>query len=131
GGTGLWTVDVDPLSGSLAYQLSGSPTTPDPWRLAEYSILGDYWFSDFQFSGKLRTTNTAANRDMSIIFGYQDDLHYYAAVFASGNPGFTNGLFVVDGASIQRIGEVPVTASISGNAYTEFTVIRTADLIEM
>ena len=78
GGTGLWIVDVDPLSGSLAYRLSGIPTTPAPWRLAAYSILGSFWSSDFQ-SRQAETTNTEATAIVDH-FGYQDDLHYYLRV---------------------------------------------------
>jgi len=133
-GNGIWNVAVDSVSGSSAYQISGAFSNADvPWRLGEYSLLDGYIFSDFQITGRMRTTNTdRIDRDLSIVFGYQNDLNYYAALFANSNPGYTNGLFIVEGGNdIARIGSIPVQASLNNNQYAAFRIVKIGNTIEM
>ena len=132
GGPGLWTVEFDPASGSRAYRISGTfGNASNPWRLGEYALFGDCVAGEFEISGRLRTTNGAPTGDLSVVFGYQDDTHYYAAIFSAENPASTNGLFIVNAADIQRIGDFPTRPSIVDGAYSDFRVVRGGDTIEM
>jgi len=133
-GNGLWNVAVDAVGGSQAYQVSGTFDNADiPFRLGEYSLIDGYIFSDFQITGKIRTTNNdRVDRDLTIVFGYKNDTNYYSAVFANSNPGYTNGLFVVEGGNdVARIGTSPSQVSLINNQYANFRLVKAGNDISM
>jgi hypothetical protein len=99
-----------------------SPRTPEKWELAkeekssfyrlkepgdhnggivrpaEYSLMG-YTFMDFTLKCKLRCDAPVERRyrDVVIIFGYQDDRHFYYVHFSNISDDLHNGVILVDG----------------------------------
>ena len=100
-----------------------SPKTPDKWELAkdgengfyrlktpgvqddgvrrptEYSLVKNLSCTDFTFECKLRCDAPVDTRyrDVVIIFGYQDDTHFYYAQFSNISDDLHNAIMVVNG----------------------------------
>ncbi|MFC1713357.1 hypothetical protein ACFL6S_06810 [Candidatus Poribacteria bacterium] len=82
------------------YQLK-EPGEYDPGvvRPAEYSLISHITYTDFTFKCKLRCDAPVERRyrDLVIIFGYQDDTHFYYVHFSNISDDLHNGIMLVDG----------------------------------
>ena len=108
-----------------------SPRTPDKWALTkegknsfyqlkspgehdeglsrptEYSLVKDYKYTDFTFNCKLRcdAPTDVRYRDVVIIFGYQDDTHFYYVHFSNISDDLHNAIMLVDGDHRRKLNE--------------------------
>jgi hypothetical protein len=80
---------------------------PGPRRPFEYAVLtkGPVLGSTrIEAQVRLDTPVPVSNRDVIVVFGYQDDTHFYYAHLSSDNTIYPhNGIFLVNGADRQRI----------------------------
>ncbi len=80
---------------------------PGPRRPFEYAVLtkGPVLGSTrIEAQVRLDTPVSVSNRDVIVVFGYQDDTHFYYAHLSSDNTIYPhNGIFLVNGADRQRI----------------------------
>ena len=106
-----------------------SPRTPDKWALAkegrngfyrlktpgahdegvsrptEYSLVDDFIYTDFTLKCKIRCDAPAElrYRDAVIIFGYQDDTHFYYVHFSNISDDLHNAIMLVNGDYRQKL----------------------------
>ena len=103
-----------------------SPKTPEKWELdaegfyrlkepgehdggivrpAEYSLVDHITCADFTFKCRLRCDAPVDRRyrDVVILFGYQDDVHFYYAHFSNISDNLHNGIILVDGDHRRRL----------------------------
>jgi len=68
-------------------------------RPAEYSLVDHLTYTDFTFKCKLRCDAPVERRyrDVVIIFGYQDDTHFYYVHFSNISDDLHNGIMLVNG----------------------------------
>ncbi len=80
---------------------------PGPRRPFEYAVLtkGPVLGSTrIEAQVRLDTPVSVSNRDVIVVFGYQDDTHFYYAHLSSDNTIYPhNGIFLVNGTDRQRI----------------------------
>ncbi len=74
-------------------------------RPTEYSLVDHIVYRDFTFKCKLRCDAPMDRRyrDVVIIFGYQDDTHFYYAHFSNISDNLHNGIILVDGDHRRRL----------------------------
>ena len=106
-----------------------SPKTPDKWKLAEegksrfyqliepgehdagfmrpteYSLVEHLVYTDFTLKCKLRCDAPVERRyrDAVIVFGYQDDTHFYYVHFSNISDDLHNGIILVNGDHRRRL----------------------------
>ncbi len=82
------------------YQLK-EPGSYEPGvvRPAEYSLISHLTYTDFTFKCKLRCDAPVERRyrDIVIIFGYQDDTHFYYVHLSNITDDLHNGIMLVNG----------------------------------
>jgi hypothetical protein len=68
-------------------------------RPLEYSLVSHIVYTDFTFKCKIRCDAPVERRyrDVVIIFGYQDDTHFYYVHFSNINDDLHNGIMLVNG----------------------------------
>ena len=68
-------------------------------RPAEYSLVGHVDYADFTLKCKVRCDAPIDRRyrDIVIIFGYQDDTHFYYAHLSNISDDLHNGIMLIDG----------------------------------
>ncbi len=78
---------------------------PPVRRPGEYALLKDnHSVGEFTVEAAMLEPESKKNRDVCLIFGYQDDTHfYYAHVSSSSDNKFHNIIMRVDGDSRKRI----------------------------
>ena len=76
-------------------------------RPAEYSLVNDFIYTDFTLKCKIRCDASLSlrYRDVVIIFGYQDDRHFYYAHFSNISDDLHNAIMLVNGDYRQRLNE--------------------------
>jgi hypothetical protein len=104
---------VVPMGGNLVYALTapgeqGKVRAPTSW-----SLWSDHAVTSFEFAGRLQCGADPAipQRDMCVIFGFQDETHFYYAHFAASSDDFHNIIAVVNGADRARINLEPAGSS--------------------
>ena len=96
---------VVPMGGNLVYALT-APGEQDKVRApTSWSLWEDLEVSSFEFAGRLQCDADPAipQRDLCVIFGFQDATHFYYVHFAASSDGFHNIIAVVNGADRARI----------------------------
>lgn len=75
------------------------PMLPGVRRPQEYAVYAPYEFRGFSFSTRVRCDRDPAivHRDAVIIFGWQDDTHFYYAHLSGATDEWHNALVRVDG----------------------------------
>lgn len=78
---------------------------PGVRRVQEYAVFAPYEFRSFTLSCRLRVDRDPGTpfRDACILFGRQDDTHYYYAHLAGFSDSVHNTLMRVDGATRRRL----------------------------
>ena len=118
GGSGNFRDDFD-----KGIKSQWSPKTPEKWGLGkegknsfyrlkepgtadsgvsrptEYSLIGDRIYTNFTFECKVKcdVPTYQRYRDVVIIFGYQDDTHFYYAHFSNISDSLHNAIMIVNG----------------------------------
>ena len=129
-GSGSWSIVSD--SGSYAYRLSGGVSNPGQEYLGAYIIVdGLNIVNDFALNAKIRSTSSHEWRDLAIIFGYQDDTHYYAVIFNAQNDPYTNGIFLINGAPKVKIGTPDAAGTLVDNSYHDVRIVRSGSNIDV
>lgn len=74
-------------------------------RPTEYSLVDHVIYADFTFKCKLRCDAPAERRyrDLAIIFGYQDDTHFYYVHLSNISDDLHNGIILVDGSLKRKL----------------------------
>jgi hypothetical protein len=134
-----------------------SPKTPDKWgigtegensfyrlkepgeyddgisRPTEYSLLGDRVYTDFTFKCKVKCDAPTYQRyrDVVVIFGYQDDTHFYYAHFSNISDDLHNAIMLVDGDYRQKLNEDLPEPTLTDLEFHEVKVrrkVKTGDI---
>ena len=108
-----------------------SPKTPEKWELgregkdgfyrlkepgkhdngvrrpSEYSLIEGFIYTDFTFKCKLKCDSPTYRRyrDVVIIFGYQDDTHFYYVHFSNIGDDLHNAIMIVNGDYRRKLGK--------------------------
>jgi hypothetical protein len=105
-------------------------------RPFEYAVLTNGpELGSFDLHAQVRIDEKANvnNRDVIVVFGYQDDTHYYYAHLSQDNTIYAhNGIFKVDGKDRERIetqwdGKVGAPPSITDEEWHDVRIVRCAD----
>jgi hypothetical protein len=77
------------------------PAPPGVPRPREYTLYAPYQFRSFSLSARIRvdSDSAATARDAVVIFGWQDDTHFYYAHLANTTGQWENTIVRVDGGS--------------------------------
>ena len=109
---GSWQVAEE--DGSMVYQLLtpgefGEIRAPTSW-----SLLTPFPVGSFAFSGRLKchTDPEVAQRDMVVVFHFQDPTHFYYVHFAASSDQLHNIIGLVNGADRVKINREPPGESI-------------------
>lgn len=102
----LWRVVEE--GGRRYLQMSeppGRPPLPGVRRPQEYAVYQPHEFRSFSFSCHVRVDRDPATkaRDACVIFGRQDDTHFYYVHLSGLSDGVHNTILRVDGDSRQRL----------------------------
>lgn len=104
---------VQPVGRNLVYALT-SPGEPGKVRApTSWSLWSGYEVGSFEFAGRLQCAADPAvpQRDMCVIFGFQDPTHFYYVHFSASSDDAHNVISVVNGADRTRISlEAPGTS---------------------
>jgi len=133
------------------------PRTPEKWELArdgensyyrlkepgeqvvgvsrpsEYSLMGDYIYGDFTIKCKIRcdTPVEARYRDVVIIFGYQDDTHFYYVQFSNISDDLHNAIILVNGEYRMRLNKDIPEPTLKDDAFHDIEVKREREKIRV
>ncbi|MCH6255624.1 hypothetical protein MLD52_03635 [Puniceicoccaceae bacterium K14] len=94
-----WVTEDGGVSGIASLKTPGKHRPPVR-RPREYAILEDKVWKDYEFiiRAQSREDISKTGRDITLIFGYQDDLHfYYVHICAESNGRFHNVIMKVAG----------------------------------
>jgi hypothetical protein len=96
-----------------------------------FALLGEQDVGDFVFSGRLRCLAEPENpnRDMIVVFHFQDPTHFYYAHLSASSDGLHNIIGLVNGTDRVKINLEPPggsTARLTDRRYHTFKVIRDA-----
>ncbi len=92
-------------NGEFVYELTRPGNHGEIRKPTAFSILDDVVVGDFELEviGKCYTETANLNRDLCLIFGYQDSLHFYYAHFSAKSDNVHNIIGVVNGADRVKI----------------------------
>jgi len=134
-----------------------SPKTQDKWELAEesknsfyqlkdpgehdegiqrpteYSLVRDFIYTDFTFKCKLRCDAPAElrYRDVVIIFGYQDDTHFYYIHLSNISDDLHNAIMLVNGDYRQKLSKNMPEPTLTDLDFHKVKVKRDAETGDM
>lgn len=94
-----------------------------------YALLRDFDVGDFVFSGRIRclAASENPNRDMIVVFHFQDPTHFYYVHLSAISDELHNIIGLVDGKDRVKINVEPPggsTARLVDRGYHEFKVVR-------
>jgi len=129
-----WSVRA--AGGNLVYALTapgdqGKVRAPTSW-----SLWSGYEVGSFELAGRLQCNAdpSIAQRDVCVIFGFQDPIHFYYIHFSASSDDAHNVISVVNGADRARISrEAPGTskARLTDRAWHAFKVTFDAETGEI
>jgi len=102
-------------------------------RPAEYSLVGHVVYTDFKFKCKLRCDAPIERRyrDVVVIFGYQDDTHFYYVHFSNINDDLHNGIMLVNGDHRRKLNmdmEEPTLTDLEFHKVSVKRKVKTGDI---
>jgi hypothetical protein len=102
-------------------------------RPSEYSLIKNYIYSNFTFKCKLRCDApvNVRYRDVVIIFGYQDDTHFYYVQFSNISDDLHNAIMLVNGEYRMRINKDIPEPVLKDQAFHNVEVKRENEKIEV
>lgn len=120
GEAGAWTPNcpehwqVAQEEGSFVYQLTASGEQGKVRAPTAWSLLKDFDVTSFVFTGRTKCkTDPAVNqRDMCIIFHFQDATHFYYVHFSASSDEMHNVIAIVNGKDRVKINREPSGKSI-------------------
>lgn len=117
---------------NYVYNLTKPGTNGSIRKPTSYSILQSYDVGSFEMtvSVKCLTDSSVQNRDMCLIFGFQNDTQFYYAHFAARSNDVHNIIGLVNNADRVKINVEPVGSSaarLTGSDWYQLKVIRDAD----
>lgn len=108
------------------YALTKPFTSGVPRRPIQLSLLKQRAFGDVTFTVRVRRPDPAMS-SMVLVFGYQDETHFYYAHLSedsSGKAPMHNGLFIVEGAPRRRIGTAEAAAILPDTNWHRIRIVR-------
>lgn len=108
-----WQVIED--EGGFVYELSKAGVMGEVRKPATISILKPIIVGDFELevTGKCYTDSTNPHRDLVLVYGYQDSLHFYYTHFSGVSDNVHNIIGIVNNADRVKINTEPVGQSIA------------------
>jgi len=99
-----WKVEREAGKPVLRMTMAGVPPK-EIRRPGEYALWLSKRWGDVEFTAQLRCDETESNtaRDAILIFGYQDDTHFYYVHLAGRADSVHNAIMLVNGKDRQRI----------------------------
>jgi hypothetical protein len=101
--------------GRFVYELSKAGTMGQVRKPTSISILEPYIVDDFELevSAQCYTDTTNKRRDLVLVYGYQDSLHFYYTHFSAISDNVHNIIAIVNKADRAKINIEPVGQSIA------------------
>ena len=123
-----WKVADGPKGKMLSLVEKTAPETPHKSPKA-VALLKDVTVGDFVLEADVQSTvKPYPQQDLCLIFGYQDNAHFYYAHLAKKTDKANNQIFIVNGADRQMISLRTTSGSDFGTEWTHVKVVRkTAD----
>jgi hypothetical protein len=120
---GTWDVVTD--DGDLRYAIRAGVSTSGQ-KPGAYSLIKERTFSDFTFEFKAKGSGFSGNEDVATLWGFQDDNHFYYALF-NANERYSQAFKVVNGQRTELA--AASTALLTDNNYHTFTLTRAGDQV--
>lgn len=111
----VWSVRKSGTGNQLTLKAKSNyqPAVRSPQSLA---IIRNYVWGDFVLQADVRQTSSEyAHRDVCIVWGMRDSVHYYYAHLSSQTDEHAHGIFLVNGTDRKKIAQ-PATTGVNWDA---------------
>ena len=100
--------------GSMVYELASPGERGEVSGPRSRSLLADHDVSAFVFTGRLKSNADTSNdnRDICLLFHYQDPNHYYYVHLSATSDGLHNIIGLVDGSDRKKVNVEPAGETI-------------------
>ncbi len=115
---GIWT--IVPEGNSRMLDLSGvleSDNWPPQEKLFAIALAKDIVASDFEYSARIRSTDSSEYRDLALVFGYQNENNYNLVIFNGMDDDRTNGIFAVENGVRRKLHSLRGKATLDVNQW--------------